>query len=122
MQQFGTNACIGLRFEAYGNPFDRYIVASICPILNELSLDASTVQRSFQSELKAVLAQGLPAECVMYAEGIPEHVEDCGCDDIRVFLATEFMRQMKLPDYRSDPIDLRWRERCKGRRDRTNGI
>jgi hypothetical protein len=46
-------------------------VPAICPVPNELGFDSRPIQRSFESELKAIFAQGLTAEGMVDAEGVP---------------------------------------------------
>jgi hypothetical protein len=81
-------------------------VAAICPVLYERGLDSCTIQRSLEGELKAILAQCLPAERMVYSESVTQHFENCGSNKVRIFLAAELMGKMKLPNYCADAIEL----------------
>jgi hypothetical protein len=122
MKKIVLDACVGLSFEAHRDAFDRYIVAAICSVRNKFSSNPCAVQRSFQGEFKAVLAQSLPAECMVNAQRIPQHVEDRWSDEIRIVIAPKIMGQMKLPDHRGDPFNLRRRKRGKGWREGINEV
>jgi hypothetical protein len=58
----------------------------------------------------------------VYAESITQHFENRGRDKLRIFLATEFIGKMKLPNDSTHPIELRACEFHQSLRERPNQI
>ena len=47
---------------------------------------------------------------MVYPKRIPKHFQNGRSDKIRILFAMEFVREVKLPYYRANPIELRRRE------------
>jgi hypothetical protein len=120
MKRFNANASVGLRLKTHRNSPNRYIVAPIRSVLHEFGLNSCAIQRPFEGELEAVLAQCLSAERVVYAESITHHFEDRRRNKVRIFLAAELIGKVKLPNYSAHPIKLRAREFHQSLRERPN--
>ena len=56
------------------------------------------------------------------AKRITQHIENRGCDKIRILFAIELMREVKLPNYPADPIELRRSEFHESLRKRSDQI
>jgi hypothetical protein len=109
VQRINTNARVCLGLKTHRSLLNRYIVAAICSILDKRSPNSCAIQRPFKCKFKAILAQSLSAERVMYAERVPKHFEHTRSYEVRILPAMELMGEVELPNYTTYPIELRRR-------------
>lgn len=88
-----------LGFQTNRDAPDSAVVASISAALGKLGRNVGRIEGSFERELKAVLAKGLPAIGVVAKQPITEVVEHCLCDYIGVRRTPEEARHPECENY-----------------------